>query len=129
MSWTTPRSLELRTCNSARTGEGGSMPSSVLLALVVAAGVLVLMPALAHRYDTALRGQAELRASSTRVLTRERRRRTVPAGAPVRPPSSLVVPAAVRPAQGISPSGRDLGAVRASLVREVIQEAPKSAVP
>ena len=102
------------------------MPSSVLLALVVAAGVLVLMPALAHRYDTALRGQDELRASSMRVLPRERRRRTVPAGGPVRPPATaLTVPAAVRTAQGISPSGgqRDLAAVQAALVRRVMQEA------
>jgi len=98
------------------------MPSSVLLALVVAAGVLILMPALAHRYDTALRGQAELRASSMRVLPRERRRRTVPSRGPVRPPSSLVVPAAVRTAQGVSAEGRDLTAVSASLVREVIGE-------
>ncbi|GAA3391408.1 hypothetical protein [Cryptosporangium minutisporangium] len=98
------------------------MPSSVLLALVVAAGVLILMPALAHRYDTALRGQAELRASSMRVLPRERRRRTVPSRGPVRPPTSLIVPAAVRTAQGISTGGRDLTAVRASLVREVLQE-------
>ncbi|GAA0258092.1 hypothetical protein [Cryptosporangium japonicum] len=98
------------------------MPSSVLLALVVAAGVLILMPALAHRYDTALRGQAELRASSMRVLPRERRRRTVPSGGPVRPPTSLVVPAAVKTAQGVSADGRDLTAVRASLVREALQE-------
>ncbi|SHN46409.1 hypothetical protein [Cryptosporangium aurantiacum] len=98
------------------------MPSSVLLALVVAAGVLILMPALAHRYDTALRGQAELRASSMRVLPRERRRRTVPSGGPVRPPTSLIVPAAVRTVQGISADGRDLTAVRASLVREVIRD-------
>lgn len=111
------------------------MPSSVLLALVVAAGVLILMPALAHRYDTALRGQAELRASSMRVLPRERRRRTVPAGGPVRPPTavtgqaSLITPAAVRTAQGVSPGGRGLAAVRASLVREVIQDAPKATGP
>ncbi|MFI5960008.1 hypothetical protein [Cryptosporangium sp. NPDC051539] len=96
------------------------MPSSVLLALVVAAGVLILMPALAHRYDTALRGQAELRASSMRVLPRERRRRTVPSGGPLRPPTSLIVPAAVRTAQGVSAGGRDLAAVRASLVREAL---------
>ena len=94
----------------------------VLLALVVAAGVLILMPALAHRYDTALRGQAELRASSMRVLPRERRRRTVPSRGPVRPPTSLIVPAAVRTAQGISTGGRDLTAVRASLVREVLRD-------
>ncbi|TQS45546.1 hypothetical protein [Cryptosporangium phraense] len=99
------------------------MPSSVLLALVVAAGVLILMPALAHRYDTALRGQAELRASSMRVLPRERRRRTVPSGGPVRPPTSLIVPAAVRTAHGVTAEGRDLTAVRASLVREVLDGA------
>ncbi|MFG1921059.1 hypothetical protein [Cryptosporangium sp. NPDC048952] len=106
------------------------MPSSVLLALVVAAGVLILMPALAHRYDTALRGQAELRASSMRVLPRERRRRTVPSGGPVRPPTSLVVPAAVKTAQGVSADGRDLTAVRASLVREALSEsgAPRARV-
>lgn len=102
------------------------MPSSVLLALVVAAGVLILMPALAHRYDTALRGQAELRASSMRVLPRERRRRTMPSRGPVRPPTSLVVPAAVKTAQGVSADGRDLTAVRASLVREALQESGTS---
>ncbi|WP_035848667.1 hypothetical protein [Cryptosporangium arvum] len=84
------------------------------------------MPALAHRYDTALRGQAELRASSMRVLPRERRRRTVPSGGPVRPPTSLVVPAAVKTAQGVSADGRDLTAVRASLVREALQESGTS---
>jgi hypothetical protein len=65
------------------------MPSSVLLAILVGAGVLALMPALVRRYDTAVRGHAELRTSSMRVLLRERRRRTVPGQTPINPPSFL----------------------------------------
>lgn len=66
------------------------MPSSVLLAILVGAGVLALMPALVRRYDTAVRAQAELRTSSMRVLLRRRRRRTVPGQYPINPPSALL---------------------------------------
>ena len=65
------------------------MPSSVLLAILVGAGVLALMPALVRRYDAVVRGQAELHTSSMRVLLRRRRRRTVPGSAPINPPSFL----------------------------------------
>ncbi|MCW2505960.1 MAG: hypothetical protein JWO79_4244, partial [Actinomycetia bacterium] len=68
------------------------MPSSVLLAILVGAGVLALMPALVRRYDSAVRGQAEFHSSSMRVLGRSRRRRTVPGRAPVRPPSFIRAP-------------------------------------
>jgi hypothetical protein len=66
------------------------VPSSVLLAILVGAGVLALMPALVRRYDTAVRAQAELRTSSMRVLLRRRRRRTVPGPYPINPPSALL---------------------------------------
>jgi len=58
----------------------------VLLATLVLSGVLALLPALVRRYDRVERAQAELAASSMRVLPR-RRRRTVPGPAPVRPPT------------------------------------------
>jgi hypothetical protein len=63
------------------------MPSSVLLAILVGAGVLALMPSLVRRYDSAVRGQAEFHSSSMRVLRRRRRQRTVPGSSPIRPPS------------------------------------------
>ena len=67
------------------------MPSSVLLAIVVGVGVLALLPAMIRRYDGVVRGQAELRSSSMRVLLRRRRQRTVPGTTPVRPPSSVLL--------------------------------------
>jgi hypothetical protein len=69
------------------------MPSSVLLAILVGAGVLALMPALVRRYDSAVRGQAEFHSSSMRVLGRRRRQRTVPGSSPIRPPSFVRAPA------------------------------------
>jgi hypothetical protein len=69
------------------------MPSSVLLAILVGAGVLALMPALVRRYDSASRSHVELQSSSMRVLIRRRRKRTVPGSAPIRPPSFIRRPA------------------------------------
>lgn len=51
------------------------MPSSVLLAILVGAGVLALMPALIRRYDAAARGQLERTSTSMRLLNRNMRRR------------------------------------------------------
>lgn len=62
------------------------MPSSVLLATLVLAGVLALLPALVRRYDSVERAQAELAASPMRVL-RRRGPRTGPGSAPIRPPT------------------------------------------
>jgi hypothetical protein len=105
------------------------MPSSVLLAILVGAGVLALMPALVRRYDAVVRGQAELHTSSMRVLLRRRRRRTVPGSAPINPPSFLgarnparamgraTVPDALTPGDAESDA-----LVRAALVRDALEQ-------
>ena len=54
------------------------MPTSVLLAVLAAAGLLALAPALVRRYDATERLVAERAQSTARVLDRTRRRRTVP---------------------------------------------------
>ncbi|MQA26885.1 MAG: hypothetical protein GEU94_15815, partial [Micromonosporaceae bacterium] len=63
------------------------MPTSVLLAVLAAAGLLALAPALVRRYDATERLVAERASSTARVLSRRRRRRTVPGRAPVNPPT------------------------------------------
>jgi hypothetical protein len=70
------------------------VPTSVLLAVLAAAGLLALAPALTRRFDATERVAAERATSTARVLSRSRRRRTVPGLVPVRPPSSI--PAAQR---------------------------------
>ncbi|MEU3452029.1 hypothetical protein ABZ671_00100 [Micromonospora sp. NPDC006766] len=67
------------------------VPTSVLLAVLAAAGLLALAPALVRRYDAAERLVAERAQSTARVLQRRRRRRTVPGRRPVRPPRALIV--------------------------------------
>ncbi|PZF87536.1 hypothetical protein C1I93_26140 [Micromonospora endophytica] len=67
------------------------MPTSVLLAVLAAAGLLALAPALVRRYDAAERLVAERAQSTARVLQRHRRRRTVPGRRPVNAPRTLVV--------------------------------------
>lgn len=62
------------------------MPTSVLLAVLVAAGLLALAPALVRRYDATERLEAERAQSTARVLSRTRRRRTVPGRRPLNPP-------------------------------------------
>ncbi|MEV0839706.1 hypothetical protein AB0I55_09115 [Actinocatenispora sera] len=62
------------------------MPTSVLLAVLAAAGLLALAPALVRRYDTTERQVAEREWSTARVVTRRRRRCTVPGHHPVNPP-------------------------------------------
>ena len=54
------------------------MPTSVLLAVLAAAGLLALAPALVRRYDATERLAAERASSTARVLQRRRRLRTVP---------------------------------------------------
>lgn len=62
------------------------MPTSVLLAVLAAAGLLALAPALVRRYDATERLEAERARSTARVLSRTRRRRTVPGRRPINPP-------------------------------------------
>ncbi|MEV4713695.1 hypothetical protein [Micromonospora sp. NPDC049374] len=67
------------------------VPTSVLLAVLAAAGLLALAPALVRRYDAAERLVAERAQSTARVLQRRRRRRTVPGRRPVNPSRALVI--------------------------------------
>jgi hypothetical protein len=60
------------------------VPTSVLLAVLAAAGLLALAPALVRRYDATERLVAERASSTARVLSRRRRRRTVPGRRPIR---------------------------------------------
>ncbi|GGK30506.1 hypothetical protein GCM10010124_24140 [Pilimelia terevasa] len=69
------------------------MPTSVLLAVLTAAGLLALAPALVRRYDATERLVAERALSTARVLDRHRRRRTVPGRLPINPPRWLAVTA------------------------------------
>lgn len=85
------------------------MPTSVLLAVLAAAGLLALAPALVRRYDATERLVAERALSTARVLARagsqrHRRRRTIPGRRPINPPRLIVSAglAVVRPA-GQSP--------------------------
>lgn len=76
------------------------MPTSVLLAVLAAAGLLALAPALVRRYDATERLAAERALSTARVLSRDRRRRTVPGRRPVNPGREVTVtvpPPAVPP--------------------------------
>jgi hypothetical protein len=71
------------------------VPTSVLLAVLAAAGLLALAPALVRRYDATERLVAERALSTARVLARagsqrHRRRRTIPGRRPVNPPRMLV---------------------------------------
>jgi len=65
---------------------GVRVPTSVLLAVLAAAGLLALAPALTRRYDATERVAAERATSTARVLSRRRRRRTVPGPRPINPP-------------------------------------------
>ncbi|RFS45671.1 hypothetical protein D0Q02_15145 [Micromonospora craniellae] len=76
------------------------MPTSVLLAVLAAAGLLALAPALVRRYDAAERLVAERAQSTARVLQRRRRRRTVPGRRPVNPSRALVVTLSEGPSSG-----------------------------
>lgn len=75
------------------------MPTSVLLAVLAAAGLLALAPALVRRYDATERLAAERASSTARVLQRRRRRRTVPGRRPINPGRlvTVQVPAPAEP--------------------------------
>ena len=66
------------------------MPTSVLLAVLAAAALLALAPALVRRYDATERLAAERAQSTARVLDRKRRRRTVPGPRPLYAPRIVV---------------------------------------
>jgi len=85
------------------------VPTSVLLAVLTAAGLLALAPALVRRYDATERLAAERTLSTARVIERERRRRTVPGRRPVNPPRlALTARTAGGPVPGPA-SGSDSG--------------------
>jgi hypothetical protein len=67
------------------------VPTSVLLAVLAAAGLLALAPALVRRYDATERLAAERASSTARVLQRRRRRRTVPGRRPINPAREVTV--------------------------------------
>ncbi|MFC4067376.1 divisome protein SepX/GlpR [Actinoplanes subglobosus] len=67
------------------------MPTSVLLAVLAAAGLLALAPALVRRYDATERLAAERASSTARVLQRRRRLRTVPGRRPINPARQVTV--------------------------------------
>src|SRR5690349_23500318 len=97
-----PRAV-IRGIVRAGVGTGGvRVPTSVLLAVLAAAGLLALAPALVRRYDATERLVAERMLSTARVINRRRRRRTVPGRRPVNPPSTLcLVPAPRTPISAI----------------------------
>ncbi|MEV6526992.1 hypothetical protein AB0M43_34190 [Longispora sp. NPDC051575] len=89
------------------------MPTSVLLAVLAAAGLLALAPALVRRYDATERLVAERALSTARVISRQRRRRTVPTRRGYPDPASLVP--APRQSSALSPTA--LAAARAERAR------------
>ena len=108
------------------------MPTSVLLAVLAAAGLLALAPALVRRYDATERLAAERALSTARVIDRRRRPRTVPGRRPVNPPRLAMSVASAPPAAGPFPAAASVPAAPLSSVpRSVapVSAAPVSAVP
>jgi hypothetical protein len=87
--------------NEHSDGRRYGLPTSVLLAVLAAAGLLALAPALVRRYDATERLEAERAQPTARVLSRTRRRRTVPGRRPINSP--LVVLPTVRVAAPPTP--------------------------
>jgi hypothetical protein len=75
------------------------VPTSVLLAVLAAAGLLALAPALVRRYDATERLAAERASSTARVLQRRRRPRTVPGRRPINPGRAVTVTVPAPPDQ------------------------------
>ncbi|KUL29343.1 hypothetical protein ADL15_28290 [Actinoplanes awajinensis subsp. mycoplanecinus] len=84
------------------------MPTSVLLAVLAAAGLLALAPALVRRYDATERLAAERATSTARVLQRHRRRRTVPGRRPINPARQVTVTLPAPSGESASPPPRRL---------------------
>jgi len=80
------------------------MPTSVLLAVLAAAGLLALAPALVRRYDATERLVAERALSTARVLNRNRRRRSIPGRRPVNPPPWMAPPPRLRVVDHLVPA-------------------------
>ncbi|MBE1486877.1 divisome protein SepX/GlpR [Plantactinospora soyae] len=117
------------------------VPASVLLAVLAAAGLLALAPALVRRYDATERLAAERAQSTARVLQRRRRRRSVPGRKPMNPSRFRIVtlraevppagsPAAAssgNPADGSSPvSGPPSSTRRSRRLRSVPRNAGRA---
>ena len=101
------------------------MPTSVLLAVLAAAGLLALAPALVRRYDATERLVAERALSPARVIDRRRRRRTVPGRRPVNLPRSVSgVPVSAAPVLAAPVS-----ALPAPVSGSPVSGAPVSGVP
>lgn len=109
------------------------MPTSVLLAVLAAAGLLALAPALVRRYDATERLVAERASSTARVLERRRRRRSVPGRQPINPSRvrSVTLRAAtpngspVRVSQPVASGSRD----RSAGLRVVPRRTPGRRMP
>jgi len=109
------------------------VPTSVLLAVLAAAGLLALAPALVRRYDATERLVAERAQSTARVLQRRRRRRTVPGRRPVNPPRLVVTLRAGVPPEGAlsaplssSSNGSNGSARRSTRLRSVPRDAGRN---
>ncbi|GLZ76633.1 hypothetical protein Afil01_14400 [Actinorhabdospora filicis] len=94
------------------------MPTSVLLAILAAAGLLALAPALVRRYDAGERIAAEREASTARVLSRRDKKTTVAACAPEDEPESRT--------DDSSPGWQRAGRARAASVRLTAQASSRS---
>ena len=105
------------------------MPTSVLLAVLAAAGLLALAPALVRRYDATERLVAERALSTARVIDRHRRRRTVPGRRPLNPPRSVSGVPAGAPVSAVPVSPAPVSAVPVSVAPVSVSVAPRSAVP
>jgi len=103
------------------------VPTSVLLAVLAAAGLLALAPALVRRYDATERLAAERALSTARVIDRRRRPRTVPGRRPVNPPRLAMSVASAPPAAGPFPAAASVPAAPLSSVPRSV--APVSAAP
>jgi hypothetical protein len=84
------------------------VPTSVLLAVLAAAGLLALAPALVRRYDATERLAAERASSTARVLQRQRRRRSVPGRRPINPARQVTVTLPAPSGESAAPPQRRL---------------------
>jgi hypothetical protein len=80
------------------------VPTSVLLAVLAAAALLALAPALVRRYDATERLAAERAQSTARVLDRKRRRRTVPGSRPLYAPRIVLAEDVAQDVVGAAPA-------------------------
>jgi hypothetical protein len=95
------------------------VPTSVLLAVLAAAGLLALAPALVRRYDATERLAAERASSTARVLQRRRRLRTVPGRRPVNPGRQYLVTSRTLTGDPTPVSAAPVSAPPASSVRRL----------